>query len=215
MRLYDYFRSSAGYRVRIALALKGLSAERIAVHLRRGGGEQRGAAYRAVNPAGLVPALAVEGQVLGQSLAIIEYLEETHPRPPLLPADPLLRAQVRAAALAIACDIHPLPNLRVARYLEERLGLEAEARRAWDHHWIGQGLAALEAQLAPRPAGGPYAFGDSPGLADCCLVPQLFNARRAGLALDAYPTLLAVEAACAALPAFQAAHPARQSDAEP
>jgi len=215
MRLYDYFRSSAGYRVRIALALKGLTVERVPVHLLRDGGQQRAPAYRAVNPAGLVPALAVEGRILTQSLAIIEYLEETHPEPPLLPADPLARAQVRAAALLVACEIHPLNNLRVTGYLERAMGQDRAARDAWYRHWIAEGLAALEALLAPRQQGGPFAFGTAPTLADCCLVPQLFNARRFACPLELFPTLLAIEAACNALPAFQAAHPARQSDAEP
>lgn len=212
MRFYDYFRSSAGYRVRIALALKGLTPERVPVHLLKG--EQQAADYRRVNAAGLVPVLETDGQVLTQSLAIVEYLEEIHPQPPLLPSDPLLRAQVRAAALTVACDIHPLPNLRVRRYLEGALGLTPARREDWDRHWIGEGFAVLEAQLAPRPAGGPYAFGAAPGLADLCLVPQLFNARRLDCPLGAFPTLLAIEAACNALPAFQSAHPARQADAD-
>ncbi len=212
MKLYDYFRSSAGYRVRIALALKGLTPERIPVHLLKG--EQRAAGYRAVNPAALVPALEIDGQVLTQSLAIIEYLEEIHPQPPLLPSDPLLRAEVRAAALTVACDIHPLNNLRVLAYLEGAMGQDKEARKVWYRHWIAEGLSMLEAQLAPRPAGGPYAFGAAPGLADLCLVPQLTNARRFGCPVEAYPTLLAIEAACNALPAFQSAHPAQQADAE-
>lgn len=215
MKLYDYFRSSAAYRVRIALNLKGLSAEHIPIHLRRDGGLQNKPAYRAVNPAGLVPALVTdEGTVLTQSLAIVEWLEEVHPKPPLLPADPLRRAQVRAAALTVACDIHPLNNLRVLDRLEHRLGLDKAAVDGWYKHWIDVGLTALEAQLAPRVAGGPYAFGETPGLADLCLVPQLANARRFHCPLDAFPTLTAVEAACNALPAFQAAHPSRQAGAE-
>ncbi len=214
MRLYDYFRSSAGYRVRIALNLKGVAAERLPVHLLRGGGEQLGEAYRAINPAGLLPTLEVAGQALHQSLAIVEYLEETHPEPPLLPRAPLRRAQVRAAALLVACEIHPLANLRVRRYMEGPLGLATAAREDWNRYWVAEGLAALEALLAPRPQGGPFAFGAAPGLADLCLVPQLYNARRIALPLAAYPTLLAVEAACALLPAFQAARPEAQSDAE-
>jgi len=215
MKLYGYWRSSAAYRVRIALNLKGLTVEHLPVHLLKNGGEQRSAAFRALNPAALVPVLETDdGQRLAQSLAIVEWLEETHALPRLLPADPGLRAKVRAAALTVACEIHPLPNLRVRRYLEGELGLSTARREAWDRHWIADGLAMLEAQLAPRPAGGPYAFGEAPGLADLCLVPQLFNARRVSCPLDAFPTLLAVEAACNALPAFQAAHPSRQADAE-
>jgi len=215
MRLYDYWRSSAGYRVRIALALKGLSVERLPVHLLRDGGEQRQASFRAVNPAGLVPLLVTDdGQRLTQSLAIVEWLEDVHPEPRLLPADPALRALARAAALTVACEIHPLPNLRVRRYLEGKLGLSTARREEWDRHWIAEGFAMLEAQLAPKPGGGPFAFGATPGLADLCLVPQLYNARRVQCPLDAYPTLLAVEAACNALPAFQQARPENQADAE-
>jgi maleylacetoacetate isomerase len=214
MKLYDYFRSSAGYRVRIALALKGLTAERSPLHLVKDGGQQRRPENLARNPAGLVPTLEVEGGTITQSLAIVEYLEEVFPDPPLLPAAPLLRAQVRAAALTVACDIHPLNNLRVLGYLEQRMGQEKAARDAWYRHWIAEGLGALEALLAPRPAGGPYAFGATPGLADLCLVPQLFNARRFDCPVEGYPTLLAIDAACNALPAFQVARPDRQSDAE-
>jgi maleylacetoacetate isomerase len=155
-----------------------------------------------------------DGQVLTQSLAIVEWLEEVHPLPRLLPVDPALRAQVRAAALTVACEIHPLNNLRVTGYLEKILGLDQQARSAWYRHWIADGLAILEAQLAPRPAGGPYAFGDTPGLADLCLVPQLYNARRFDCPLAAYPTLTEIDAACAELPAFQAARPEAQADAE-
>jgi maleylacetoacetate isomerase len=213
MKLYDYWRSSAAYRVRIALNLKGLRAEHLPVHLRRG--EQQGERYRRTNPAGLVPALETDdGQVLTQSLAIAEWLEEVHPLPRLLPVDPALRAQVRAAALTVACEIHPLNNLRVTGYLERSLGLDQQARSAWYRHWIADGMAMLEAQLAPRAAGGPYAFGDAPGLADLCLVPQLYNARRFDCPLDAYPRLTAIDAACAELPAFQAARPEAQADAE-
>ena len=212
MKLYGYWRSSAAYRVRIALNLKGLTVEHLPVHLRRG--EQLGERYRSTNPAGLVPALQTdEGQVLTQSLAIIEWLEEVHPLPRLLPVDPGLRARVRAAALTVACEIHPLNNLRVLNHLEQGLGLDQAARGAWYKHWIADGLAMLEAELAPRPAGGPYAFGAAPGLADLCLVPQVYNARRFDCPLDVFPTLLAIEAACAELPAFQAARPEQQADA--
>jgi len=212
MKLYGYWRSSAAYRVRIALNLKGLTAEHLSVHLRRG--EQRGQRFRQTNPAGLVPALETDdGLVLTQSLAIVEWLEEVHPQPRLLPFDPALRARVRAAALIVACEIHPLNNLRTTDYLEQVAGLDQAARTAWYRHWIADGLGMLEAELAPRPAGGPYAFGDAPGLADLCLVPQLYNARRFECPLDAFPTLTAIEAACNALPAFQAALPERQPDA--
>ncbi len=214
MKLYDYFRSSAGYRVRIALALKGLTVERQPVHLVKDGGQHRQAAHRARHPAALVPVLEVEDQSLTQSLAIIEYLEEAYPEPPLLPAAPLARAQVRAAALLVACEIHPLNNLRVLGYLETAMGQDKAARDAWYRHWIAEGLGALEALLAPRPQGGPFAFGATPTLADLCLVPQLFNARRFNCPVEDYLTLLAVEAACNALPAFQLARPERQSDAE-
>jgi maleylpyruvate isomerase len=215
MKLYDYWRSSAAYRVRIALNLKGLMVEHLPVHLLKEGGRHRQPVYRAVNPAGLVPALETDdGAVLTQSLAIAEWLEEVHPLPRLLPVDPILRARVRAAALTVACEIHPLNNLRVLEYLERTLGLDQAARGAWYKHWIAEGLTALEAQLATRPAGGPFAFGEAPGLADLCLVPQLANARRFNCPLDAFPTLTAIDAACALLPAFRQARPENQADAE-
>ena len=228
MRLYTYFRSSAAYRVRIALALKGLPYEAVPVHLLHDGGEQLQAPYRAINPAGLVPALEIpapEGTILTQSLAIMEYLDEIHPQAPLLPADPPGRARVRALAQLIACDIHPLGNLRVLKYLSRTLNLSEEARLAWSQHWIMEGFAALEALLT-GPAGaagatsaasaatlGSFCHGDSPGIADCCLVPQVFNARRFKVDLTPYPAIVAIDAACAAIPAFIAAHPSRQADA--
>ena len=213
MKLYDYFRSSAAYRVRIALELKGVATERAFVHLRHGA--QHGADYRALNPQGLVPALVTDdGVVLTQSLAIIEWLDETHPEPPLLPRTPDERARVRALALAIACDIHPLNNLRVLKYLTGELGQTDAARDAWYAHWCEVGLAALEAQLVRDAATGRFCHGDAPTLADICLVPQLANARRVDLDLTPFPTLIAIEAACLALPAFAAAAPARQPDAE-
>ena len=210
MILYDYWRSSAAYRVRIALTLKGLDAERRFVHLRRG--EQRGAAHLALNPQGLVPALQLDdGTILTQSLAICEYLDETHPEPPLLPREPLARARVRAFAQAIAAEIHAVQNLKVLNRVKG-LGQPQEAANAWAHDVIAEGLAACEALLRDQP--GPFCFGATPGLADIALVPQLYNARRFGVALEAMPRLLAAEAACRALPAFAAAAPERQADAE-
>ncbi|MBV9931526.1 MAG: maleylacetoacetate isomerase [Alphaproteobacteria bacterium] len=201
--LYDYFRSSACYRVRIALNLKRIDYETVAVNLLDGA--QRDAAYRARNPQGLVPLLVIDGHSLGQSLAICDYLDATRPDPPLVPADPADRAHVLALALTVACDIHPINNLRVLKYLAGSLAQAQAAREAWSRHWIGEGLAALEALAAPRA--GAFLFGDVPTLADLCLVPQLYNARRVAAPLDAYPTLLGAEAAATALPAFAAAHP--------
>jgi maleylpyruvate isomerase len=214
MKLYSYFRSSASYRVRIALNLKGLDYEYAAVHLRRGGGEHRSADYRALNPQALVPTLVDGERVLTQSLAIIEYLEETHPQPPLLPAAPADRAHVRALAQLVACEIHPLNNLRVLGYLTGELGVSEEAKNRWYRHWVALGLQALEAQLARDPRTGRFCFGDAPGLADCCLVPQLANARRFECDLSGYPTLTRIERACLELPAFQRAAPGAQPDAE-
>jgi maleylacetoacetate isomerase len=203
--LYDYYRSSAGYRVRIALALKGLDYRRIPIDLLHGA--QREPDYRARNPQGLVPTLEADGVRIGQSLAIIDWLEATCPEPALLPADPGGRAHVLSLALAIACDIHPLNNLRVLKYLAGPLGQDEEARNAWYRHWVAEGLAALEAAAAPRA--GRFLFGDVPGLAEICLVPQMFNARRFAVPLDRYPLLVRVDAEACALPAFQAAHPDR------
>lgn len=214
LRLYTYFRSSAAYRVRIALALKGLAYESVPVHLLRGGGEQLQDAYRAVNPAVLVPALQDGAVTLTQSLAILEYLEETHPQPALLPPDALGRARVRALALSVACDIHPLNNLRVLRYLNHPLEQPEEVRNTWACHWMGLGLQAIEAQLARDPQTGLCCHGDTPTLADCCLVPQVFNARRFGLDLAPYPTVRRIAQHCEGLAPFQAAHPACQPDAE-
>ncbi|WP_407926102.1 maleylacetoacetate isomerase [Falsiroseomonas algicola] len=211
--LQGYFRSSAAWRVRIALNLKGLGFATVARHLRKR--EQAAPDYVAKNPQGLVPALEVPGQgVLTQSLAIIEWLEETKPLPPLLPADPWGRARVRSLAQIVACDIHPIQNLRVLAYLKHELGQEQPAIDAFARHWIEAGLAALEARLAREAETGRFCHGDAPGLADLCLVPQLGNARRFGVELSPYPTVLRIEAACAALPAFQDATPDRQPDAE-
>ena len=213
LTLHSYFRSSAAYRVRIALALKGLAFDTAVVHLLRGGGEQLQNAYRSINPAALVPALQDGGATLTQSLAILEYLEETHPQPPLLPADALGRARVRALACTVACDIHPVNNLRVLNYLRDTLYADDAARSNWALHWMALGLRALEQHLAREPATGLCCHGDTPTLADCCLVPQLFNARRFGLDLAPYPTLVRIDQHCAALPAFATAHPAQQPDA--
>ena len=214
MRLHTYFRSSAAYRVRIALNLKGLDYEAVPVHLVRGGGEHRQPAYLGLNPAGLVPALEDQGQVLTQSLAIVEYLEETHPQPALLPAAALDRARVRAIAQAIACDIHPVNNLRVLQYLTRELGASEEQKNAWYRHWIGVGMQAVEAMLAGDARTGAFCHGDTPGLADCCLVPQVFNARRFGCELSAMPTVLRIADHCAGLEAFRRAAPEAQPDAE-
>ncbi len=212
MRLSTYFRSSAAWRVRIALGLKGLAWTPESVNLLRGGGEQLRPEYRAKNPTGLVPTLETdEGAAIAQSLAIIEWLEETHPTPALLPADPLARARVRAFALTIACDIHPLNNLRVLRYLGQEMGQDQAARDTWYAHWIAEGLGALEAMLAGQS--GPFCFGAAPGMADVCLVPQLGNARRMHCPVEPYPNLLRAEAAALALPAFRDAAPDRQPDA--
>jgi maleylacetoacetate isomerase len=214
MKLYNYFRSSASYRVRIALGLKQLSYEYRAVHLTRAGGEQFAPEFRALNPQALVPVL-VDGQaVLTQSLAIIEYLDEVHPDPPLLPKTPAERARVRALSFALSCEVHPLNNLRVLSYLSGELGASQEAKSKWYRHWIALGLEPLEAQVANSPHTGRFCHGDTPSVADCCLVPQLFNARRFECDLAPYPTLLAIERHCLELPAFRDAAPDRQPDAE-
>lgn len=213
MNLYSYFRSSAAYRVRIALNLKGLAYRTLPVHLLRDGGEQHRPAYRAVNPAGLVPALEDRGHTLTQSLAILEYLEEQYPQTPLLPQGSAERARVRAIAQSIACEIHPLNNLRVLQYLSGTLGLGEEQKNAWYRHWVGEGLGAVERLLADDPRTGAFCHGDRPTLADCCLVPQVFNARRFGCELDAMPTILAIVARCQSLEAFQRAAPEHQPDA--
>jgi maleylacetoacetate isomerase len=212
MIFYGYFRSSAAHRLRIAMNLKGLAYEFRPVHLRRG--DQRAEAYRAVNPQGLVPALETDdGQVLTQSLAIVEWLDETCPEPPLLPADRNVRARARAFAQAVACDIHPLQNLRVLRYLKRAYGQEQDGLDAWCRHWVGEGLAACEALLAREPE-GRFAFGDAPGIAEICLVPQMVSADRFGVDLEPMPRLRALRAACERLPAFADAHPGSQPDTE-
>jgi maleylacetoacetate isomerase/maleylpyruvate isomerase len=211
MKLHTYFRSSAAFRVRIALNLKGLAYDAAYVHLPRG--EHRQPAYGALNPQALLPTLEDGGHLLTQSLAIIEYLEETRPQPPLLPKDPPGRARVRSLALLVACEIHPLNNLRVLQHLKRALGQSEEQVNAWYRHWIADGLAKLEAQLA-GPGTGRYCHGDAPTIADCCLVPQIFNAQRYQCDTAPYPVAMRVFAECMKLDAFDRAQPSRQADAE-
>jgi maleylacetoacetate isomerase len=209
--LYSFFRSSAAYRVRIALNLKGLAHDTVGIHLSRDGGRHHGADYRAINPQMRVPALRLDGgEVLTQSLAIIDYLDETCPDPPLLPRDPVARAKIRAVALTIACDIHPLNNTAPLNYLKATLGAGQAEVDAWYTHWITLGFEAIEALIRP----GPYAFGSGVTLADVCLVPQVYNARRFNVPLDRFPQICAVDAACQTLDAFVRAKPENQPDAE-
>ena len=211
MKLYSYFRSSAAYRVRIALNFKGLTYETVPVHLVKDGGHNRRPEFRAVNPQMRIPALvAPTGDVLIQSLAIIEYLEETQPDPPLLPKDPIARAKVRALADIVACDIHPLNNVGPLRYLKREMHQEQSAIDAWYHHWVIEGFEALEVLVQP----GPYACGAQVTMTDVCLVPQVNNARRLKVPLDKFPKILGIEAACLKLPAFDRARPENQPDAE-
>jgi maleylacetoacetate isomerase/maleylpyruvate isomerase len=213
VKLYTYFRSSAAFRVRIALNLKGLAYEPVFVHLAKG--EHRQPQYAAVNAQALVPTLELEdGTRLNQSLAIMEYLDTLRPQPPLLPADALARARVRALALLVACEIHPLNNLRVLQHLKRTLGQSEEGIKAWYQHWIADGLAKLEAELGRGRPAGRYCHGDTPSLADCCLVPQIFNAERYDCDLAPYPATMGVFDACMQLPAFDRAQPAKQPDAE-
>lgn len=212
MKLYTYFRSSTAFRTRIALNLKGLQYEAAYVHLAKG--EHRERAYAAVNPQLLVPTLEDAGARLGQSLAIIEYLEETHPRPALLPKDAPGRARVRSIALLMACEIHPIANLRVLQHLRKQLGQNEDQVNGWARHWISDGLAKVEAELAGDARTGKHCHGDAPGMADCCLVPQVFSAQRFKADLAPYPTVMRVFEACMALEAFDRAQPAKQPDAE-
>ena len=215
LQLYSYWRSSAAYRVRIGLNLKGLAYDIIPVHLVREGGEQHSAQFREINPQQLIPVLQHGNRHLRQSLAILEYLDEVWPQPALLPSTARERQRVRALALLIACDIHPLNNLRVLQYFEQEWNVPQPERDEWVRHWITEGLTAAEAMLVDHPSTGTYCEGNLPSLADCCLVPQLYNARRFGVDVATYPTLQRIEKACLALPAFDAARPERQPDAPP
>jgi maleylacetoacetate isomerase len=211
VKLYTYFRSSAAYRARIALNLKGLAFDTVSIHLTKDGGRQHAPEFRAVNPQKRVPALALDsGEVLLQSLAIIAYLDEVHPDPPLLPKDPIERARVRAVAQIIACDIHPLNNTGPLNYLRSAIKADRDAVQGWYAHWIAAGFEAIEELIKP----GPYAFGPNVTIADICIVPQVANARRFKVPLDRFPNIVAVDAAANQLPAFDAARPERQPDAE-
>jgi maleylacetoacetate isomerase len=213
MKLHNYFRSSASFRVRIALELKGLPYDYVPVHLVKGEHQQAG--YAAVSPTGLVPTLETDdGQHLGQSMAIIEYLDEIHPQPPLLPREPFDRARVRALSQLIACDIHPLNNLRVLRYLVRQLKVDEEAKNTWYRHWVREGLQAFERELAKLPP-GTYAFGETPTLVDCCLVPQVFNGQRFNVDFSGLDRTMAAFEACMRHPAFQKAQPSNCPDNEP
>jgi maleylpyruvate isomerase len=214
VKLFSYFRSSAAFRVRIALNLKGIDYQTVPVHLMRGGGEQFTSDFRQANPASLVPVLEDDGRILTQSLAIIEYLDERFPEPALLPADALSRAHVRAIALSVACDIHPLNNLRVLRFLVERMKVSEQDKGQWYRHWVEQGLLQVEQTLLSRGFSGKYAYGDRVTLADLAIVPQIFNARRFDCSLEAVPTLNAIAARCMQLEAFSRAQPSAQPDAE-
>lgn len=213
MKLYSYWRSSACYRVRIALNIKELAYETLEVHLLRGGGEQHSLPFHDVNPQEMIPVLLHGGRVLRQSLAIIDYLDETWTNNPLMPAVARDRQRVRAIAQMIACDIHPLGNLRVQQYLESHFGADQSQRDDWNRHWMRSGFTALEAVLADNPSTGTFCEGDTPTVADCCLVPQVYNAVRLGLDMAAFPHIVRINAACLELPEFDAARPEKQPDA--
>lgn len=213
-KLYSYFRSSAAWRVRIALNLKGMTPDFAFVHLLKNGGEQHASAYKEVNPQELIPALIHDGHTIAQSLAIVEYLDEIKTEPPLLPKASLARARVRQIAYAIACDIHPVNNLRVLQYLRDTHGLSEEERARWQRHWIALGFAAIEELLSQSQETGRYCHGDAPTIADICLIPQMANGRRVNLDFAPYPTLLRIEKEALAHPAFAAAAPQVQPDAE-
>lgn len=208
MKLYSYFRSSAAYRVRIALALKGLDADILPINLLKG--EQKSDDYLAINPQGLIPSLQVDDAVLSQSLAIMEYLEEVDNTVPLLPSDPVARASVRAMAQLIACEVHPLNNLRVLQYLTGELGVDDATKMTWYAHWIHQGFISLEAML--KQHAGQFCYGDTPTMADCCLIPQVYNAKRFNVELSSYPTIMRIYEHCNSLPAFIQAKPENQID---
>ncbi len=211
LKLYDYYRSSASFRVRIALHLKQLPYEKNPIHLVKNGGEQHASDYLAINPQGLVPVLQDGDKIISQSLAIIEYLDELHPAPALLPNDPYQKALARAWALSIVADIHPLNNARVLRYLTEELGLSEAQKNQWYQHWIAKGLAALEKNVQASPFSGDYCLGDHPTIVDIVLIPQLFNARRFNCDVNAYPTLVRIDANCQKLSAVQAAWPQEET----
>jgi maleylpyruvate isomerase len=214
MKLYNYFRSSSSYRVRIACNLKGLEYEYLPIHLNRNGGEQFSEEFLSLNPQALVPVLDDGVSRVSQSLAILEYLEETHPQTPLLPYASKDRAAVRELSQYIACEMHPLNNLRVLKFLTGTLGLDETQKQTWITHWLRTGLTALERQLQTSSTRGAFCFGDKPTIADCCFVPQAFNARRFGVDIAEYPTLAAIERNCEAFDAFRDAHPSRQPDTE-
>lgn len=213
MRHYGFFRSSASYRLRIGLNLKGLACDYIPIHLSKNGGEQFTATFGKLNPQNLVPVLDDDGHILTQSMAILEYLDETRPAPPIMPRDPVGRARVRALAQIVACDVHPINNLRVLNYLKGKLGASEEAANEWYRHWVALGLASFEALIAEHSDTGLFCHGDTPTLADICLVPQVFNAQRFKCPLDGYPTIMRIHEACQKLDAFDRARPENQPDA--